>query len=94
MTRPPATLLAKLNDGKFFYVEFYKRTNGAFRQMTARSGVFKDIVGAGRPYDPAKHDLMCVWDVKVAGYRNIPIAGITYLKHHSEEWGECNAVAA
>lgn len=33
----------EVDDGEFFSVEFIKRTNGEFRQMTARRGVKKGV---------------------------------------------------
>ena len=91
---PPAELLESLNDGKFFYVEFIKRSNGELRKMTARSGVFKDIIGTGLSYDPVKHNLMTVWDTQANGYRSIPVDSIVYLRAHHLEWRVENGVAA
>ena len=44
-------VLSLVNDGKFFGVEFIKRTTGELRQMQARIGVTKHLKGGTKKFD-------------------------------------------
>jgi hypothetical protein len=63
-------------NGRFFTVEFVKRTNGEVRVMTARTGVTKHLKGVGPAYSFAEKKLIGVYDVVSGGYRCIPIESI------------------
>lgn len=64
------TQMIRESGGRFFRVQFIKRTTGELRNMVARLGVQKNIVGTGLKFNPEKHDLMCVFDL-TNGYRMI-----------------------
>lgn len=53
--------------GKFFSVEFIKRTNRERRKMVCRLSKTVKIgkSGAGLRFDPTKHDLVTVLDVDI-----------------------------
>jgi hypothetical protein len=69
-----------VSGGKFFSVEFIKRTDGQRRLMLARTGVKAGLTGEGGAYDPEKHNLLVVYDVHKKAYRSIPTDSITYLR--------------
>lgn len=78
-----STVRDKVRDGKFFTVEFIRRSDGKPRLMLARVGVKPD--GGGElNYDPVVHNLMVVYDVHKKAYRSIPVDAITYLRAHGE----------
>jgi hypothetical protein len=65
------------NSGRVFSVTFVKRTNGEIRDMNCRGGVSKGVSGVGRYYDPADHNLISVFDMKVGAFRHINCNTIT-----------------
>jgi len=66
-------------DGAIFYVEFIKRSTGELRKMRCRLGVKKYLNGGMRAYNPAKKNLLGVFDMDARGYRSIPLEGIRRL---------------
>lgn len=56
------------NSGHVFTVEFIKRTNGEHRVMNCRRGVKKGVKGVGLAYDPAKKNLLGVYDMQKLTY--------------------------
>jgi hypothetical protein len=74
-----------VSDGKFFSVEFIKRSDGQLRRMLARTGVTSGLTGEGRNYNPDTHNLITVFDVQKRAYRNIPVDNITWIKAHGVE---------
>ena len=71
--------LSLVNDGKFFGVEFIKRTTGELRQMQARIGVTKHLKGGAKKFDDASKNLLTVFSMDANGYRSIPIDAIQSL---------------
>lgn len=87
-------------NGKFFSVQFTKRTNGKLRNMTCRTGVHKFLrgnAGKGRAYNPSDKDLICVWDpasydpekgdngeIRDAGYRSINLRTVCSVTFRGE----------
>ena len=69
----------EVNDGEFFSVEFIKRTNGEFRQMTARRGVSKGVKNDSgtngswnRVNQDKEHGVLTCYDVnKVVDHDNL-----------------------
>jgi len=61
--------------GKVFGVTFIKRTNGELRNGAYRLGVSKGVNGAGLKFDPAKKNLIQVFDMN-NGHRFISIEGL------------------
>jgi hypothetical protein len=66
--------------GKFFRVEFTKRTTGENRIMNARLGVKKHLKGGDRAYSPISKDLVCVFDMDKLEYRSIPLEAIKKIR--------------
>jgi len=81
------TVHALVADGRFFSVEFIKRTTGEARQMQARSGVTKHLKGGTKRFDDASKNLLTVFSLDANGYRSISIdliqsmtvKGMTYV---------------
>jgi len=63
-----------------FRCTFTKRTTNEQRVMVCRLEVAKDIKGVGMGYDPAKADLITVWDMQKHAYRMINLQAVTELK--------------
>ncbi len=77
--------LSKLvDDGKLFSIEFIRRTDGKLRKMTCRLGVTKALKGGKQAYDPAKHNLLNVYDIEKSGYRSIPVENVQRLSVHGQ----------
>lgn len=66
--------------GKFFSVDFTKRTTGEQRHMTCRYGVRNRVTGAGRTYEFEDHALICVFDTVKNNYRTIPAENLISIK--------------
>ena len=69
-------LVENYKGGRFFTVTFVKRTNNEVRVMNCRKGVKKHLKGGVKKYDPAKHNLVCVYDIQSKGYRSINLDSI------------------
>lgn len=81
---------AQKGEGVFFGVEFIKRTTGELRKMVCRGGVQKHLKGGTLAYDPAKKNLIGVWDSTVEdntkAYRMISVEGIKTLNAGGVEY--------
>lgn len=89
-TISPAQAAEKIRStsGRYFTVDFIKRTNGAPRTMTARLGVSQGVTGEGKAFDPKSHHLITVSEtvrerdaqgrIRTKGiqFRHIPIENI------------------
>ncbi len=84
VTRAEVVDSIAMSNGKFFSIQFVKRSTGEVRQMLARTGVKKFLTGGGLKFDPVVHKLITVWDVQKEAYRSIPIEGITHFKVEGE----------
>ena len=71
-------VLIKQSQGRYFGVEFVKRTIGELRKMSARLGIDRTN-GTGMRYDPIKKNLMVVWDVSKDAYRMINLESVQAL---------------
>mgnify|MGYP003641663368 CR=1 FL=1 len=78
--------IIKQTKGKFFTVEFVKRTTGELRKMNCRTGVSKGVTGAGKTYDPEEKGLVTVWDTQAKSFRSISIEGIISVTADGVEW--------
>lgn len=77
--------LIKQTNGKIFTVQFYKRTTGELRTMNCRLGVHKDLKGEGLKFDPAKKNLIVVYDMQAKDYRSINLDSILSIKMNGME---------
>ncbi len=75
-----AQMVREYNDDKFFSVSFVKRTTGELREMVCRKGVHSHLKGGTLSYDPAKKNLVTVFDVQSNGYRSISLEAIRSVK--------------
>ena len=67
-----------VSDGKFFSVEFVKRTTGQLRKLNGRTMPPKPD---GKPaYNFNHHNLILVWDIQKHAYRTVPIENILWIK--------------
>ena len=83
----PANIIEQ-TAGKFFSVDFIKRSDGGQRHMIARTGVHSHLRGGELSFDPAAHNLVIVYDVVARGYRSIPLDGIQRVACGDLKWGE------
>ena len=67
------------SNGKIFSVEFVKK-DGSVREMTARLGVTKHLVGGGPSTTAHIPKYMTVFDMQAEGYRNINFDTIKRVK--------------
>lgn len=71
-----AAAIIEGSGGKFFSVEFTKRTTGELRKMVCRTGVRSHLKGGELGYDPVEKRLITVFDTAKNQYRSIPLEGI------------------
>lgn len=72
--------------GRFFSVQFTKRTTGETRTMLARTGVRKYLKGGQQAHYPGDYKLRVVYDVKKSAYRSIPLDACTSFRCESETY--------
>lgn len=78
--------IIKRTKGKFFTVEFVKRTTGELRKMNCRTGVSKGVKGVGKLYDPEEKGVVVVWDTQKKAFRSISIEGIISVTSSGVQW--------
>lgn len=76
----------KASRGKIFTASVIKRSNGERREMNCRLGVSKYVTGEGLKFDPAKKNLITVYDMQKNGYRMLNIDGLEELRIEGEEY--------
>jgi hypothetical protein len=69
----------KLN-GRIFRVVFVKRSNSQIREMLCRTGVSRNISGAGLKFEPSERNLLNVYDMQKKEYRFIPLDSVVAIK--------------
>jgi hypothetical protein len=79
-------MIERARSGRFFTVEFVKRTTGELRVMTCRLGVSKGVTGKGMAFDPASRELLTVWDVKAQGHRMVNLRDLRSLTMDGERF--------
>jgi hypothetical protein len=67
--------LRSLN-GKFFTIEFVKRTTGEVRKMTATTNYQSKLAGGEATYDFTEKKLIPVWDLAKQAFRSIPLDAV------------------
>jgi len=78
---------SKAGNGQIFSVRFKKRSNGQIRDMTARLGVKPNNPSSNpRSWNPADHDLLCVYDMQKQDYRMISLNTTTRLRAGGQEY--------
>lgn len=86
MTVDMEKLEKAVDNGKIFYVEFFKRSTGEIRKMRCRRGVTKHLKGGKLAYDPRGRQLLTVFDMESQGYRMIPADNILKLSVGGEKY--------
>jgi len=76
----------KKSKGKFFSVEFVKRTTGEVRKMNCRTGVTLGVNGIGKAFNDVDKGLVTVWDAQISQFRSIPLANIIKITSQGVEW--------
>ncbi len=71
--------LRSLN-GKFFTIEFIKRTTGEVRIMRATTNYESKLAGGSLGYDADAKSLIPVWDLDKKGFRSIPTDAVLRIK--------------
>lgn len=80
--------ITKGSKGRFFAVEFVKRTTGELRMMNCRYGVRKGVKGVGAPYKAEDYGLIRVWERNNDKFfRTIPVDGVVRIEIDGE-WYE------
>lgn len=69
--------------GKFFSIDFTKRTNGEKRHLVGRKNVRKYLKGGDLGYNAASHNLEIVWEMATKSYKAIPLEAV--YKFNGEE---------
>jgi hypothetical protein len=64
------------SQGRFFRVQFVKRTTGEIRTMIARTGVHRHLRGGSLSYSAPAKRLAVVWDVTKKDYRTVPLDAV------------------
>ena len=72
--------------GRFFSVEFVKRTTGEVRKMNCRTGVTQGVTGTGKSFSDFDKGLVTVWDAQISQFRSIPISNIIKITSQGVEW--------
>lgn len=85
-TKKRVRMIKRLTKGRFFSVEFIKRTDGTRRRMLCRTGVTKGLKGGELPFDPERYGLMVVWDVQKQAYRLINLVELQSFQFGGFVW--------
>jgi len=79
ISRQQAYEMMLKSKGRFFSVEFIKRTNGQLRRMNCRLGVKGHLKGGSLKYNAKDRGLICVWDSRKKQYRMVNLETLVYL---------------
>lgn len=63
-------------NGKFFTIEFIKRSTGEVRKMTATTNYQSKLAGGEAAYDFGEKKLIPVWDLAKQAFRSIPLDSV------------------
>lgn len=85
-TKETVQLIREKTKGRFFVVEFIKRTDGTLRKMVCRLGVRKHLRGGTLRYDPNTKGLIVVWDSQKQDYRQINLLEIQSFRIGNYNW--------
>lgn len=76
--------LTSLARGSIFSIHFFRRCDNRLRKMNCRLGVRKYLRNNSDEVRPRNwerdHDLITVYDLKVGGYRSIPLDRVTEIR--------------
>jgi hypothetical protein len=72
--------------GKFFTIEFTKRTTGEHRVMRCSTNYDKQLAGGELAYSPSAKNLFIVWSLDAQGFRSIPLEGVKVIRALGDEY--------
>lgn len=81
-------------NGKFFTIEFVKRTTGEVREMRATTNYQKHLKGGTLNYDATAKNLIPVWDLDKRGFRSIPTDAVIRIKANKDTFAVVDGVVA
>lgn len=67
-------------NGKFFTIEFVKRTTGEYRVMRATTNYDSKLAGGDLAYDANAKQLIPVWDMEKKAFRSIPTDAVKVIR--------------
>lgn len=73
-------------NGKFFTIEFTKRTTGEHRVMRATTNYKSKLVGGVLKYDADAKNLIPVWDMEKKQFRSIPTDAVLKIRALGTEY--------
>jgi|TARA_B110000263_G_scaffold156145_1_gene135595 hypothetical protein len=74
------------SNGKIFTVCFYKKTDGEYREMNARTGVGIGVKNIGRSFNPDDYDLLGVYDMQKHAHRMVNLKQVVGLRMKDKEY--------
>ena len=72
--------------GRIFTVVFSRRSDGAERVMTCRTGVHSKSKGGTAAFSHCLKGLALVWDIAKQSYRTIPVDRVIAIKHANVQY--------
>jgi hypothetical protein len=72
--------------GKFFTIEFIKRSNGELRVMNCTSNYQSKLAGGDAAYNFGEKQLVPVWDLQKKGFRSIPLDSVLRIRFAQETY--------
>ena len=72
--------------GKFFTVEFIKRSTGELRVMNCTTNYQSKLAGGEAAYDFNAKQLIPVFDLQKKGFRSIPLDAVLVIRARDNEY--------
>jgi hypothetical protein len=79
LTKEQLRYILKNSKGKIMTI-VYRKKDGSIRTINTRTGVKKNITGAGLKYNPDEHGYVILWDLSKQAYRTVNLNTVTALK--------------
>ena len=83
LSREQLRYILKNSKGKIMTIA-YRKKDGTLRTINTRTGVKKDITGAGLTYNPDEYGYVILWDLNKKAYRTVNTNTVTTLKGGGE----------
>lgn len=72
--------------GKFFTIEFIKRSTGELRVMRATTNYDSKLAGGDAKYSFSEKKLLPVWDLEKQAFRSIPLDAVLVIRALGNEY--------